>query len=107
MAGSAAVHLTNVSPNFFRTLGVLPGLGHGFEENVEPFNDGKNANTLILSDAAWRQMYGGDPAILGKKVLLNGKGLYRGWRDAARFCIWSSRTDRPGVWTSVRLDEAR
>jgi predicted permease len=102
-AGSAAVHVTNVSANFFRTLGVLPGLGHGFEEDVEPFNDGKNANTLVLSDSAWQQMYGGDPAILGKRVLLNGKG-YAVVGVMPRGFSFGFEPDRPAVWTSVRLD---
>jgi predicted permease len=103
--GSAAVHLTNVSPNFFRTLGVLPGLGHGFEEDVDPFNDGKNANTLILSDAAWQQVYAGDPGILGKRVLLNGKG-YVVVGVMPRGFAFGFEKDRPGVWTSVQLDDA-
>jgi predicted permease len=103
-AGSAPVHLTNVSPNFFRTLGVLPGLGHGFEEDVEPFTGGKNANTLILSDAAWQQMYGGDPSIVGKRVLLNGKG-YAVVGVMPRGFVFGFEPDRPGVWTSIRLDE--
>ena len=103
-AGSAPVHLTDVSPNFFRTLGVLPGLGHGFEEDVEPFTGGENANTLILSDAAWQQMYGGDPSIVGKRVLLNGKG-YTVVGVMPRGFAFGFEPDRPGVWTSVRLDE--
>jgi hypothetical protein len=73
--GSVEVYLTSVSPNFFGTLGVRPRLGHGFDEDVEPFTDGKNANTIVLSDVAWQQMYGGDSAILGKDVLLNGQGV--------------------------------
>ncbi len=71
--GSLEVYLTNVSPNFFLTLDVRPRFGHGFDEDVDPFADGKNANTIVLSDAAWRQMYGSDPGILGKSVLLDGQ----------------------------------
>jgi predicted permease len=32
---------------------------------------GKNANTIVLSDAAWKEAYGSDPAILGKTVKIN------------------------------------
>jgi predicted permease len=102
--GSGEIHLAGVSPNFFHTLGVLPRLGHGFHEDVDPFNDGKNANTLVLSDSAWRQMYGGDPAILGKKVLLNGKG-YAVVGVMPRGFAFGAKSDRPAVWTTVQLDE--
>ncbi len=102
--GSAVVHLSNVSPNFFPTLGVLPMLGHGFDEDAEPFNDGKNVNTLVLSDSAWRQMFGGDPAILGKKVLLNGKG-YAVVGVMPRGFGLGAKTKGPEVWTPVQLDD--
>jgi predicted permease len=102
--GSAPVHLTSVSPNFFATLGVLPMLGHGFDEDVEPFSGGNNANTLVLSDAAWRQMFGGDPAILGKKVLLNGKG-YAVVGVMPRGFGLGAKTKGPEVWTPVQLDQ--
>jgi predicted permease len=72
--GAAEIYLTRVSPNFFSTLGVRPRLGHGFYEDVDPFSDGKNVNTIVLSDAAWQEIYGGDPGILGKSISLNGQG---------------------------------
>ncbi len=102
--GSVQVRLAGVSPNFFGTLGVLPGVGHGFEENVDPQNDGKNTNTLVLSDSAWRQMYGSDPAILGKKVLLNGKG-YAVVGVMPRGFSFGGEGAQPEVWTGVQLDE--
>jgi hypothetical protein len=54
MHGIPEVYLNSVSPNFFSTLGVRPRLGHGFDEDVDPFTDGKNANTIVLSDVAWQ-----------------------------------------------------
>jgi predicted permease len=103
--GSAEVHLNNVSPNFLHTLGVRPRLGHGFDENVEPFTDGKNANTIVLSDAAWQQMYGGDTAILGKDVLLNGQAFAVVGVMPRGFSFGGERDWRE-VWTTVQLDEA-
>ena len=72
--GSAMVHLTNVSPNFFPTLGVLPMLGHGFDEDARAVQRWEECQYACIERFAWRQIFGGDPAILGKKVLLNGKG---------------------------------
>ena len=103
--GSQKVYLTSVSPNFFSTLGVQPRLGHAFDEDVDPFSDGKNANTIVLGDAAWRQMYGSDPGILGKDVLLNGQPyvvvgvMPRGFSFAAE-------QSANAVWTAVRLEGA-
>ena len=103
--GSVEVFLNNVSPNFFRTLGVAPQLGRNFDENVEPFTDGKNANTIVLSDATWRQMYGGDPAVLGKDVLLNGQ-RYAVVGVMPRGFTFEGQRDSSEVWTTVHLDEA-
>ncbi len=102
--GSQQVYLTSVSPNFFSMLGVRPRLGHAFDEDVDPFTDGKNTNRIVLSDAAWRQMYGSDPGILGKDVLLNGQPyivvgvMPRGFSFAAE-------QSSNAVWTAVRLDD--
>ena len=104
-AGSQQIYLNNVSPNFFSTLGVRPRLGHGFDEDVDPFTDGKNANTIVLSDAAWRQMYGSDPGILGKSVLLNGQP-YSVVGVMPRGFSFGGERNWNAVWTTVRLDEA-
>jgi predicted permease len=102
--GAVEIYLTNVSPNFFRTLGVRPRLGHGFEEDVEPFTDGKNVNTIVLSDVAWQQMYGGDTTILGRDVLLNGKA-YAVVGVMPRGFAFGGERDWRQVWTTVQLDE--
>jgi predicted permease len=103
--GSVEVYLTSVSPNFFGTLGVRPRLGHGFDDDVEPFSDGKNANTIVLSDVAWQQMYGGDTTILGKDVLLNGQE-YAVVGVMPRGFAFGGERDWRQVWTTVHLDEA-
>jgi predicted permease len=104
-AGSVEVYLNHVSPNFFRTLGVRPQLGHGFDEDVEPFTDGKNLNTMVLSDAAWQEMYGGDAAILGKNVLLNGQS-YAIVGVMPRGFIFGGERNWRQVWTAAQLTEA-
>src|ERR1700674_1818379 len=63
------VVVQDVSTNFFSLLGVNPILGSGFApENAEP---GHN-NVVILSYGLWKERFAGDPAIVGKSVLLNG-----------------------------------
>jgi len=59
-----------VSANFFSLLGVNPLLGPGFTpENGRPGHD----NVVILSYGLWKDRFAGDPAIIGKSILLNGK----------------------------------
>jgi len=103
--GSLEVYLANVSPNFFPTLDVRPQIGHGFDEDVDPFADGKNANTIVLSDAAWRQLYGSDPGILGKSVLLDGQP-YTVVGVMPRGFSFGGQQGGSQVWTAVRLEEA-
>jgi putative ABC transport system permease protein len=63
------VVVQDVSTNFFSLLGVNPLLGPGFTpENGQPGHD----NVLILSYGLWKERFAGDPAIVGKSILLNG-----------------------------------
>ena len=102
---SLEVNLDNVSPNFFRTLGVYPQVGQGFDEDVDPFTDGKNTNTIVLSDAAWQQVFGADRTILGKDVRLNGQA-YAVAGIMPKGFAFDGKTDLPQVWTTVHLTEA-
>src|SRR5580693_6648329 len=54
-----------VTPSFFHVLGVSPAIGRTFteEEGVQGKGD-----VLVLSDAFWRQNYGADPGVIGRKV---------------------------------------
>ena len=60
-----------ISPNLFGVLGVQPALGRGFIQETPSFVAGKNAGTIVLSDAVWREAFGGDPRILGQGVKIN------------------------------------
>ncbi len=60
-----------VSGNFFSALEVEPRVGRGFrpDEDVVP---GRDAVT-VLGPNVWKQEFASDPAVVGKKVLLNGR----------------------------------
>src|SRR5918912_653108 len=59
-----------VTGNFFSTLGVRAALGRTFTFD-ETWASG--ARVGVLSDHAWRERFGGDPAIVGKSIVLNGR----------------------------------
>ena len=56
--------------NLFPMLGVKPALGRSFT----PSDDRRDADSVVmLSWGLWKRRYGGDPGILGKSILLDGK----------------------------------
>ena len=59
-----------VGATFFRVLGVGAQLGRVFAE-------GEDASTaprvVVLSDAAWHRYFGGDRAVIGRTILLDGE----------------------------------
>ncbi len=59
-----------VSANYFSVLGVTPSMGRGFV-NGEDRNPGSHP-VAIVSYGAWRQLFGSDPALVGRTVRLNG-----------------------------------
>jgi predicted permease len=56
-----------VSPGLFALLGAAPALGRTFTD-VE---DRDNARVVVLGHALWQRRFGGDPAIVGRIVLVD------------------------------------
>ncbi len=59
-----------VYPNFFEVLGLHPVLGRWFEE--QDSWQGK-ATVVVLSHEIWQRRFGGDPALVGQSIQLNGR----------------------------------
>ncbi|MDA8017663.1 MAG: ABC transporter permease [Thermoanaerobaculia bacterium] len=58
-----------VTHDFLDVLGIEPMLGRSFtEEEGRLWDD----SSIILTHAAWRQTFGGDPALVGDVVTING-----------------------------------
>jgi putative ABC transport system permease protein len=59
-----------ITGNYFQALGARPALGRTFVlENEQPGND----LVVILSYAVWQKRFGGEPAIVGKTIMLDGQ----------------------------------
>jgi len=60
---------SQVTPEFFRTLGERPVLGRAFTDD-----EGREGNTdrVILSHPLWVRRFGGDSGVIGRTVQLNG-----------------------------------
>ena len=59
-----------VSGNFFSLLGVRPLFGRAIlPSDVTP----GHAAVVVLSYASWKDLFGGDPDLVGRKITLSGK----------------------------------
>ncbi|MGZ8412488.1 MAG: ADOP family duplicated permease [Gemmatirosa sp.] len=63
------VKLLWAEPELFRTLGVAAGRGRLLrDEDMQP----NTAWNVVMTHAAWQRHFGGDPAMIGSQVRVNG-----------------------------------
>jgi predicted permease len=98
------VSYTRVSANMFSTLGVSPQLGAGLPNVPEGFARTSAANDVVLSDAAWRTVFGADRNILGKTVHINDEP-YTVVGVMPRGFFFPQRMDTAQVWSPIVLGE--
>ncbi|MCE9601821.1 MAG: ADOP family duplicated permease [Gemmatimonadetes bacterium] len=67
--GAEPVPVGVVTQSVFETLRVTPALGRTFTEGEDALG---GADVGILSWETWRGRYGGDPAMLGRRIVLDG-----------------------------------
>src|SRR5215211_5220420 len=61
---------SGVTGNYFDVFGVTPALGRGFSlENEKTGMD----QVVVLSHAFWQKRFAGDPQIINKTIILDGK----------------------------------
>ena len=70
---SQIVPTTLVSGTWFETLGIKTALGRPITPQDDETIDAHPV--VVLSHAIWQRRFGSDPAILNKKILLNGRPL--------------------------------
>jgi putative ABC transport system permease protein len=64
------VQATYVSGEFFSTLGAPPALGR----LIGPADDlPETPEVVVLSNGLWRRRFGGDPAVVGSEIRLEGR----------------------------------
>jgi putative ABC transport system permease protein len=64
-----------VSSDFFNTLGIAPKLGRAFNPADDLPGTSGGFNSLILTDGAWRNRFGADPKIIGRKITLGERSF--------------------------------
>ncbi len=100
----------HVSHGYFAALGVTPALGRDFQATDDAFHRPKVA---ILGYGLWQRSFGGDRAIVGSQVTLDGEGytvigvMPRGFDNvlAPAAEIWSPAPYDPGHVTDTDTAE--
>jgi len=62
--------IQNATAGFFSILGVSPMIGRAFSDAESSDRD---AAVVVLSYALWQRRFGGDPALVGRTIQLNGR----------------------------------
>jgi predicted permease len=74
--GTEHVSSASISANLFPMLGVEPALGRGFlPQDSDGSVKADDARSILLSDTAWRDDFGADPAVVGTVTHMNGESL--------------------------------
>jgi predicted permease len=67
------IEALTVGPNYFRVLGWNARLGRTLQaSDIHP----GICEAAVLSDAAWRRLFGGDPKVIGRKIWLDYDTFY-------------------------------
>ena len=91
-----------VSGNYFDVIGVRPAAGRTFSPEEDRI--GSPVRVAVLSHRLWQRRFGGDPAIVGRSIALNGNA-YAVIGVAARGFSGSVLGDTPEVWVPMALQE--
>ena len=93
-----------VSGGMLQMLGVAPLHGRV----LTPADDEPNAsNTAVLSYGLWQRAYGGDPAVIGRDIRLNGNPCIVVGVMPRGFAFPPGELDPPELWAPLQIDPAK
>src|SRR5258708_3910688 len=102
-AGEQVVDAPLVSSNIFTVLGAQPVMGRGFLPDEQVPGRGK---VVVLSDAVWRNLFHGDPEIVGKQFNLNDDPHTVIGVMAPHFAFPASDRE-PQIWRPIEITEKK
>ena len=90
-----------VTANFFQVLGVEAALGRSFRPGDDERGGGQPA--IVLSAVGWRKLFRGDPAVIGRRVVIDGapNEIVGVMPDGFR----GLRINPPDYWAALALGE--
>jgi putative ABC transport system permease protein len=98
-----------ITASMFSVLGLPPLAGRGFRADDEQPGASRVA---VLSETLWRRRFGGDAAVVGQSITLNGERHHvvgvvpRAFREAGRARI-DSAGGSPQIFVPLTIDPAR
>ncbi|HKQ75465.1 MAG TPA: ABC transporter permease [Blastocatellia bacterium] len=97
-----AISGLRMGEGLFGILGEQPLLGRTLQ--TEDYQQGKD-HVIVLSHKLWQRVFGGDPKILGRRIMLSGESYAVVGVMPARFQFppfWSTRAE---MWAPLNLTE--
>lgn len=104
--GAERLTAVQATPSFYRMLQVAPVAGTLFTDQDGEENAGRR---VLLGHGIWQQRYGGDPAIVGREIRLNGNvHTVAGVLPADFTFLWSDiDVWLPTMFTAVEKSDER
>jgi len=99
---SRGISATQVTTNFFATLGVRPMLGRDFADGEE-LPDTSGPTVAILSYGFWQSDFGRDPNVIGSKIRLDSRLVTIIGVMPKEFEFGPALS--PALWVPFHLDE--
>ena len=92
-----------VTGGLLRTLGAIPALGR----NLSDQDDAPGAPPVAtISYGLWQRVFGGERAIVGREILLNGRKCTIVGVMSREFRFPPGELDASDVWTPLQIDSA-
>ena len=102
-AAQDSARIRMVSGDYFPTLGVRPIIGHAFGPEVDRT---RNSSPLaVISHAFWRQRFGADPQVLGRKIQVHQTSFEIIGVAPAGF-FGETVGEAPDIWVPMTMQEA-
>jgi predicted permease len=92
-----------VSGDYFPTLGIRPIIGHAFGPEVDRTRN--SFPVAMISHAFWRQRFGADPQVLGRKIQVHQTSFEIIGVAPAGF-FGETVGEAPDIWVPLTMQEA-
>jgi predicted permease len=104
LGGSAPERVRAIiaSGNYFDVLGIRPQSGRLFTASNE---DAPGAHpVIVLADGLWHRLFGGDPAVIGRTIIVNGQPFTVIGVAPPGFCgLEQAEQEVPALWLPVGM----
>ena len=102
-AAEDSARIRMVSGDYFPTLGVRPIIGRAFGPEVDRTRN--SSPVAVISHAFWRQRFGADPQVLGRKIQVHQTSFEIIGVAPAGF-FGETVGEAPDIWVPMTMQEA-